>query len=959
MFLYDIMGRTVSLLGFFFFLIFSSFKIIDEGRPNKNYKIPRGIKSTDYLPNTIIVKFKDVSLGKTTFSTHTKQLNSSTAITFTSIKPIYQFKNSSLQTLANQKQIDNAGLNRIYEVKYTSTLPIEKVVDEVLKDASVDYAEPSFIYQTFESSNDPFFLSGSQSYLNQVKAEEAWSIQPNANGVVIAIVDSGSDLQHEDLATNIYRNLNDPINGIDDDRDGYLDNFMGWDFVGATASNIIEDNNPDISADSLDHGVHVSGLASAVTNNGKGISSIAKNAKLLIIKAGADNNSSAIYKGYEGIIYAADHGAKIINCSWGGPGGGAYGQDVINYAVSKGCLVVVAAGNGKTDVPIYPAAYAGAFAVVNVTSNDVKSSNSSYGYHVSVAAPGTGIYSTTNANSYGYKSGTSMAAPIVSSAAALVLAKNPTLTGVQAGEVLRITTDDIYTNNPENDPYINQLGSGRLNVFRAVTEGSGPSIRYQKINIEDSSNGSLSAGDTVSYYFDLKNILLATGNLEVKLSTENPNVKIINSTINAGAFNALETKSIGAFRVLVNTNTPENTSILFQLTYSNPLINYAAKEFFESTVNLDYQNITVNQLYTTITSNGRIGYSGANAHNGLGVLYKDFSMLYEGALMIGVSPTQVSDNARSANGETDDDFEKVKGVSRIQNTQSAYEGISIFNDSKSVLPVGLLVSHKQTAYKSAPDDKYVIVEYEVTNTSNASLNNVYIGLFTDWDVDESSKNFLKYDEAEQLAYVYASTPLSPYAAVKQLTKDIPPLFYPLSYQLGTDPLYDGNFSTAEKYETLSSRIKATALGIGEGLDVMCVIGNGPYTILPNKSVKIAFAVIVGDNVEDIERSASVATEKYSDQLKPKPVGDKFEISQNYPNPGKRETSVNINIPEDGYTSLEIFDYLGRRVKEVFANDLARGTYIYPIDLTGLKSGIYYYRCTFRGQGITKKMIVLE
>ncbi|HET8829126.1 MAG TPA: T9SS type A sorting domain-containing protein, partial [Pelobium sp.] len=417
------------------------------------------------------------------------------------------------------------------------------------------------------------------------------------------------------------------------------------------------------------------------------------------------------------------------------------------------------------------------------------------------------------------------------------------------------------------------------------------------------------------------------------------------------------TKSVGAFRVVVNINTPENTSILFQLTYSNPLINYTAKEFFESTVNLDYQNITVNQLYTTITSNGRIGYSDANAHNGLGVLYKDFSMLYEGALMIGVSPSQVSNNARSANGATDDDFVKVKGVARIQNPQSAYEGISTFNDSKSVLPVGLLVRHQQTAYKSAPDDKYVIVEYEVTNTSEAPLDNVYIGLFTDWDIDESSKNFLKYDEVAQLAYVYASTPLSPYAAVKQLTKDIPPLFYPLSYQLGTDPLYDGNFSTAEKYETLSSSIKATALGSGEGLDVMCVIGNGPYAILPKKSVKIAFAVIVGDDIEDIQRSASAATEKYSDQLKP--VGDKFEISQNYPNPGKRETSVNINIPEDGFTSLEIFDYLGRKVKEVFADDLARGNYIYPIGLTGLKSGIYYYRCTFKGQGITKKMIVLE
>lgn len=951
------MSKKISLLCLLIVLVLSSFKFNDGIKPSKSYHLPKGIKSTDYLPNTLIVKFKDVPLGKTLLSTIKNRLNNTGDINFTSIKSIYQFSRVGLQTLARQKEIDDSGLNRIYEVEYSSTFPIEKVVDEVRKNSSVEYAEPSFIYHTFEIPNDPDFLRGNQTYLEQVKAPEAWSVQADADGVVIAIVDSGSDLQHVDLNSNIYRNVKDPVNGVDDDGDGYIDNFMGWDFVGATASKIVEDNNPDITADSLDHGVHVSGLASAVTNNGLGIASIAKNAKLMIIKTGADDNASAIYKGYEGIIYAVDHGAKIINCSWGGPGGGAYGQDVINYAVSKGCLVVVAAGNSKSEEPIYPSAYSGAFAVANVTSNDVKSTSSSYGYHVAIASPGTGIYSTVNGDKYGYKSGTSMATPIVSSAAALVLAKNPTLTGIQVGEILRLTTDDIYSNKSENNIYINQLGSGRLNVFKAINEGVSPSIRYQKINIEDSSNGALSAGDTVSYYFDLKNILLATNNLEVNLSTNNPNVKIISTTINAGGFKALETKVVGPFKVVVNTNTPENTTILFQLTYSNPLINYSAKEFFKSTVNLDYQNITVNQLYTTITSNGRIGYSGASAHDGLGVLYKDYSMLYEGALMIGVSPTQVSNNARAGNGESNEDFLKVKGVARIQNSESAYEGIASFNDSKADLPLGLVIKNKQIAYNSAPNDKYVIVEYEVSNPSNTTLSNVYMGLFIDWDVDESSKNFLRYDTEKQLGYVYASTPLSPYAGIKQLTKEIPPLFYPLSYQLGSDLLYDGNFSKEEKYQTLSSGIKATSLGSGNGLDVMCVIGNGPYTIAANKSVRFAFAVVVGDDLNDIQQSASSASEKYNEQLKP--VGDKFELSQNYPNPSKKETTININIPEDGFATLELFDYLGSKVKDVFAKEFKKGVYTQLIELNALKTGLYFYRCTFNGQSITKKMIVLE
>src|SRR5690606_27859724 len=107
-----------------------------------------------------------------------------------------------------------------------------------------------------------------------------------------------------------------PNNNIDDDGDGYVDNYRGWDFVGAT-STFTEDNDPNVKADSLDHGVHVSGIASAVTNNGIAVASLAKNAKLMILKAGADNNATSIYPSasYKAMIYAADRGAKIINCS--------------------------------------------------------------------------------------------------------------------------------------------------------------------------------------------------------------------------------------------------------------------------------------------------------------------------------------------------------------------------------------------------------------------------------------------------------------------------------------------------------------------------------------------------------------------------------------------------------------------------------------------------------------------
>lgn len=921
---------------------------------NKSYQLPKGVSSKDFLANTLVIKYKQVPLqGVKLASTE----NENKLYTITYQRPI--INSNGIETLANQQKIDENGLNRIYEVGYSSKLPIEKVITEILKDPNIAYAEPSYIYHTFAEPNDVAYTAGAQDYLSRVMAKEAWQIQPNANGVIIAIIDSGSDLQHEDLVENIYLNTADPINGTDDDKDGFIDNYWGWDFVGLTASSIVEDNNPDVVADSLDHGIHVSGLASAVSNNAKGIASLAQSAKLMIVKVGADDNASAIYKGYEGIIYAVNHGAKIINCSWGGSGGGAYGQDVINYAVSKGCLVVAAAGNSASVEPIYPSAYNGAFAVANVQASDIKSASSSYGYHIAIASPGTFIYSTVNGNKYGLKSGTSMAAPIVSSAAALVMAKNPSLTGVQAGEIIRLNTDEIYANIPENNNFLNKIGTGRLNIFKALNSSLKPSIRNQKITILDKFNGSLTTGDTINFYFDLKNILIPTNNILVNLSSTNNKVEILNAFINTGAFASEETKRIGPFKVFIKSSSSVNATVTFKLGYSNAAANYKDEEFFERTINLDYQNVTVNQVYTTITSNGRVGYSGDNAKDGLGFIFKDYSLLYEAALMIGNSAHQVSNNARALSDNVDHDFNKVVRVAKIDNKNSDYEGIAAFNDSGSDLPLGLTVKNRQIAYQASPDDKYVIVEYEIVNSSDKDLDNVFAGLFTDWDIDESSKNILKYDVALNMAYTYSTKPITPYAGIKLLSKIPNPLFYPMSYQLTNDFLADDNFTLLEKYKTLSSGIKGTSLGSGDGLDVMYTIGNGPYKIQKGKSVKLAFAFIAGDNLADINTSAVQAQLKYDGINNSLALYSEFSLAQNAPNPASNITNIIFNIPANGDVSLSLYDFTGRKIRAILNQNLEKGEHTIPLDTSTLKSGIYFYSCTYKGQQKTLKMVVIN
>ena len=949
----------LSLALIFLFLATGVFASEDP-RPQKvPFKLPAGVTTKDYLPNKLIIKFKSDSLPSFMSKVLGRSGFNIQSVVVTGMKRIFNSATTDEVLLYNKKTADNFGLNRIFEITFESKRAIVDIINELLKNDNVDYVEPSYIYYSHYTPNDAFFVSR-QSYLTQVKATQAWDIIKNSSNVVIGIVDSGSDLDHPDLAGNIFINPADPVNGVDDDRDGFVDNNRGWDLIGRSAGNIIEDNDPSVTSDSTDHGVHVSGIAAAVSDNGAGVSSVSFNAKLLIVKVGADDNSRAIYRGYEGIKYAADHGAHIINCSWGGPGGGAFGQDVIDYATAKGCLIVAAAGNDNTDVPDYPASYPAVISVASVGSNDLKSSFSNYGSSVDISAPGASIYNTRNDGNYGLRSGTSMSAPLLASAAALVKARFPDFTMLQVGEQLRITSDNIDANNPS---YAALLGKGRLNVLRAVTEAS-PSIRNQKLTIVDKGNGAIPAGDTIRVFFDIKNFLAPAAGLVLSLSTGNPHVQIIESEINIGSLGTLETKSsIGPFRVFVRSNASDNEEVQFKLSYNSNGGNYKDFELFNITVSLDYLNIEVNKVSSTVTSNGRIGYSSPDAVNGLGFVYKGQPLLYEASLMIGNSPARVSNNTRNDSGGSDEHFLKRTRVSRVENSDAVFEGRSEFDDSLNPEFLNIHVRHRQIAFTEAPDDKYIIAEYEVFNENATALEGVYVGLFSDWDIDENSRDITAYDEVSRMGYVFGKAAGSKYAGVKLLKSVTPPAYYPLSYQVTGDPLETGGgFSLAEKYQTLSSGIKASGLGgsPANGYDVMFVLGSGPYNIPAKGSVKVAFALIGGDNLQDIQASAAAAETKYISLLNPEPLpGDGFSLKQNYPNPAMNSTTIEFSIPAENVTSISLFNSLGKKVKDVLNENLREGSYRLDLDVSDLKSGMYVCRMNYGNQQLSIKMLVAK
>lgn len=928
------------------------------------FKLPSGITTKDYIPDVVIIKYK-ASGGSTAKTLSGKQLPTITSASILALEKVFPEQDYAAKTFS--RNIPDNGLSRIYKATVSKSAGIEKVINELLADPSIEYAEPSYIHHINYVPNDSRY--NQQSYLDIVKAPQAWNLIKNSSGIIIGIVDSGSELTHADLAANIYYNAADPVNGIDDDGDGYTDNYAGWDFVGASATNIRQDNNPTVAGAANDHGVHVSGIASAVTDNSMGVASIAFNAKLLIVKAGPDDSGSDIYRGYEGIKYAADKGAKIINCSWGSKGGGDFGRDVIEYVMNKGCLVIAAAGNSGTETPEYPAAYPGVLAIANTENDDIKASSSSYGDYVTLSAPGGSILSTVFNNAYGHSSGTSMSAPVVSSAAALVKSYFPLLSMQQVGELIRITADDIDAKNPG---YAGKVGKGRLNVFRALTENP-PSVRIQSIKEEEYTAKNTLSPDTVYLYFDLKNFLFPVTNLQLTLSTSNAHATILTPQLMVPALGTLETKSlIGPFKVAIDTETPANSTVPFRLSYSANNSSYQDFEGFSVIVAKDYLDISTNSLTTTITSNGRIGFSATAAERGAGFIFKGSQLLFEASLLIGSSPTMVSDNVRTENEASNEHFIKTMRAHELSNTTDSIVAESEFDDSGNPNRLNIAVKQKMTAYKSAPDDTYVIAEYQVFNTTNYALRNVYVGLFSDWDIGSGSTNVTQYDAPNRLGYIYEKQQTGFYGGVKLLSQNAPPAYYPMSYNISDNPLSDDSFTQAEKWQTLSSGIKALSMGTTttSGVDVFFVSGNGPYEIPANSSIKVAFALIGGESLQDLQTSALAAQQKYN-RINVEFPEDEIKALDlvSYPNPIIiHENSLNtirFTLPEEGLVSLELFNIMGQKLKTLVSNQAYnRGVHYLNYDFSdrnylSINSGVYFYRLTFNGKSKTAKISVLR
>ena len=356
----------------------------------------------------------------------------------------------------------------------------------------VSFAEINQLYKASVLPND--YYAGNEWYLKRIKAPQAWDIIHDAPDVVVAVIDSGVQINHPDLRDNIWINAGEIAgNGIDDDHNGYIDDVNGYDFV-----NKVADPSPKFQAgfteDGVVHGTVVAGVLGASGNNQEGVTGLAWRVKIMPLKAMDDRGETRADKVVEAINYAVRNKANIINLSFIGPGYSRALEDAIRRAYEAGVIVVAAGGNELSGghgqfldkAPMYPVCMDGkpgenmVIGVAATDSLDSKTSFSGYGKKcIDIAAPGMSIYSTTvysprnriGSEAFdkfydGYWSGTSLAVPQVSGALALIMEANQGLRPREAVDVLLSSADNISSANPD---YYGLLGTGRLNLLTAIT----------------------------------------------------------------------------------------------------------------------------------------------------------------------------------------------------------------------------------------------------------------------------------------------------------------------------------------------------------------------------------------------------------------------------------------------------------------------------------------------------------
>jgi serine protease len=764
-------------------------------------------------------------------------------------------------------------ISLMHAIVFNPETPVTEMIKTLMASGLVEYAEPQYIEGLMYLPNDPLSQPDSIGYLQleRINAYKAWDIEKGDPNVVIGVIDTGTELTHPDLINNVKYNTADPIDGLDNDGDGYTDNYHGWDLG-------MNDNDPTWQVNT--HGIRVQGACSATPENNFGIAGTGFNCKCIPIKI--TNSSGSLTVPYQGIIYAADHGVKVMNVSWGGYG--AYSQasqDIVNYAaLDNDVLVVAAGGNSEGELDFYPASYDNVLSATGLdtiyspaldTIVEIRKTfplfpgaGMSYSFNVDVASIETG-FSTNSGGVINAFGASSFCSPTAAGAGALVRSRYPLLSGLQVAQLLRVTgviLDTFDVTRPES-----RYKTGRkLDMYAALTNTTTPAVRMESYSLSSKfGTTNFFSGDTVTITSDFFNYLSPTNNLSIKMMCINGYGTMLDSISVLGNIDSLDIKNNTSdpFKIVINQNAGPGQLIELVMIMTDPATNYYDYQGFKISVNPSTLSLDTNKIKTTITSAGRIGYNTFSATEGLGVSYLNNDLLYESGFMIGTSTTKVSDCVRNT-VSADDEFKPVKTVRYADPSSKDMEAISVFNDSLATSIIGVKIKQRSYEWKNTPNDKFAILEYEITNQSATTYDSIFAGIFADWDIFSYADNRADWDDQHQLAYTFCTQGGTKVAGIALLTDNAASCFSMDNSPMGGNNINPNDgFTTSEKFNTMARGVFRKQAGMsGYGNDVSQVVAARITNFAPGDSETVAFAIIAADNITELITYAQNARDKF-------------------------------------------------------------------------------------------------
>ncbi|NJN26441.1 MAG: S8 family serine peptidase [Cyclobacteriaceae bacterium] len=769
-------------------------------------------------------------------------------------------------------RLADTGLQYIYKLKLRPGANVWRELAKLNKLAFVRYAEPYLQNHLLFVPNDPQARPGGglQDYLTVIRAYDGWQIDQSDSSMIIGIVDTGVNMKHEDLA-NVAYNHADPINGKDDDGDGYIDNFRGWDLADA-------DNDP--TADGHPHGTPVAGVSSATTNNGVGMAGVGFKSKYLPVKI-AETASQLLTHDYEGIIYAANHGCKVINLSWGAAGEyWQYGQDIINYAVlEKDVVVVAAAGNTPGELDFYPASFDHVLSVGATDIDDRLASWATYSHKIDLMAPGNNVYTTKNNGGYEKTTGSSFASPMVAGAAALVRAHFPELSAIQVMEQLRITSDDIYAigNNME---YKGKLGHGRLNVYRALSDIITPSIRISAVEYQGNHDQLVFAGDTLRVVLTFTNYLRKAENVSVTIGNASNNATVDNEQIYI--------ESLGAFQqyknveqplaIVVGSHVAPGEKLLFRVDFLGN--SYTDFQYISIETTPPYFEISGGELTATIASDGDIGFDDNHFEKGKGLSFNHQLLAVHSGLIIGRDAKHLMNNVVNDLGllTRDNDFVSENDLKLYNNARADFDARSVFRPAAS-LPsaLNLKIEQKVLAWHEVGQEGSLIFEYRIINTGDSAISKLNAALFADWDLGDFTSNRMAWDSLGHFGYAFDNTSHGMYAGMALLTDQ-----QTTSYAIDKASLHgntadiDSLFTDQLKFQFLKSSVPKNQAGTqGTGNDIAQLLGAREIYIEPKQSAKVAIVMLAAGSLDGLRTALQRAKTRYADYAAHPPLAETF------------------------------------------------------------------------------------